>query len=81
MHYVRKVWPCLFKVEARAKTISLSVRLNHLFDVSFSTYTSRSYPGSGLILGWLASVLVTESHLAIFPFYLTPVHSVLFCRF
>lgn len=23
MHYVGKVWPCLFKVEARAKTISL----------------------------------------------------------
>ncbi len=78
MHYVRKVWPCLLKVEAWAKTIfSLSVRLNHLFDVSFSTFTSRSYPGSGLILGWLASVLVTELHLAIFPFYHTPVCSVL----
>lgn len=77
MHYVRKVWPCLLKVEAWAKTIfSLSVRLNHLFDVSFSTFTSRSYPGSGLILGWLASVLVTELHLAIFPFLS---YSCMFC--
>lgn len=57
--------------------LSLSVRLNHLFDISFSTFTSRPYPGSGLILDWLASVLVTELYLPIFSFHHTPVCSVL----
>lgn len=75
---IKKVWPCLLKVEAWAKTFfSVSVRLNQLFDVRFSIFTSRPYPGSGLILGWLASVLVIELHLPIFPFYHTPVCSVL----
>lgn len=51
-------------------------QMNHLFDISFSTFTSRLYPGSGLILGWLASVLVTELYLPIFSFLS---YSCLFC--
>lgn len=44
---------------------------------AFPHFTSRPYPGSGLILGWLASVLVTELYLYLL---LCQFLSVLVCR-